>query len=152
MKYILLGVMSLIMATTLWHPLVIGVRHAHAAPAKKQGGPTLSGEWFLQPVLASDTATGKLPTLRFDLRNGTFTGFTGCNRINGNFLLKGDTLHFNEKINLTRIVCEGYNEKEFLLNLLRVERYRIKEGVLWLMVDQTPVSKWLRKAPGKQTV
>ena len=46
---------------------------------------TLAGTWFLQPVLISDTATGKIPRLQFNLSDRRFTGHTGCNNMSGTF-------------------------------------------------------------------
>src|SRR5712691_10819347 len=74
---------------------------------------TLAGNWQLQPVLASDTASGKIPTLNFDLVHHKFTGNTGCNSMSGSFILKEDALSFSEQIISTKMACEGYNEKAF---------------------------------------
>jgi heat shock protein HslJ len=112
----------------------------------------LAGEWYLQPVLASDTAAGKLPVLRFNLAQKKFTGFTGCNQMSGAFRIVSDQLQFDKDITVTKIECEGYNEKEFLINLLRVDHYKIREGVLWLMIGQAPISKWMRKPGSKDSV
>ena len=105
---------------------------------------TLGGLWKLQPVLASDTATGNIPTINFDLKKHTFTGNTGCNEMSGSFALKGDSLAFTEQIIVTKMNCAGYNEKAFLDNLFKTNRYQIKEGVLQLMYDATVLSKWVR--------
>ena len=110
---------------------------------------SLTGIWYLVPVLASDTAAGKLPYIRFNITERRFSGFTGCNQMNGSFLLRGDQLQFSKDIALTRMACEGYNEKEFVSNLLRVDHYKIKDGVLWLTTDQTPIAKWMRKPDNK---
>ena len=110
---------------------------------------TLNGEWYLMPALSSDTATGKLPFLRFDAKANSFSGFTGCNQMSGYYSSSGDILKFNQNINLSKKTCPGYNEKEFISNLLRVDHYRITEGVLWLLIDQTPVARWTRKPGGK---
>ena len=88
----------------------------------------------------------------FDLRTGKFSGFTGCNQMNGAFHVQGARLHFSEDITLTRMACEGYNEKEFVVNLLRVDHYEIRNGVLTLLIGQTPVSKWMRRPDVKRTV
>jgi len=100
----------------------------------------------LQPVLASDTATGKIPTISFDLKKHTFTGNTGCNEMSGIFKLKADSLAFTEQIVATKITCQGYNEKAFLDNLFNTNRYQIKDGVLELMYNETILSKWVRHA------
>jgi heat shock protein HslJ len=107
---------------------------------------SLAGTWVLQPVLSSDTAAGKIPIITFDLTSKKFSGNTGCNDMSGHFFIKGDSLAFNENIILTRKACEGYNEKAFIDNLEKTTRYKIIDGVLQLMNDQTILSKWTRKA------
>src|SRR5690348_14549271 len=105
---------------------------------------TLAGTWVLQPVLPSDTAAGKVPTLTFNLATKKFSGNTGCNQMSGHFFLKGDSLTFDENMITTRKACEGYNEKAFIGNLIKTNRYKIEDGVLQLMSDQTILSKWKR--------
>lgn len=106
---------------------------------------TLEGSWQLQPVLPSDTAAGKIPTLVFDLTSKKFQGNTGCNSMNGSFYLAGDSLSFDEQIVMTRMACPGYNEKIFMENLIKTNRYKIETGILQLMQEQTILSKWIRK-------
>lgn len=105
---------------------------------------TLSGEWKLMPVLESDTAAGKLPWINFDLNSGKFTGNTGCNSMSGSFIRQENSLTFNEQIITTKMACEGYNEKAFLESLLRTNAYKIEDGILMLMENQTVLSKWAR--------
>ena len=105
----------------------------------------ISGDWWLMPVLPSDTATGHIPNISFDIGKKKFKGFTGCNSMSGNFVIKGDALSFDKDIISTKIACEGFNEKDFLANLLRVDHYQLKEGVLILLIDKAPISKWMRR-------
>ena len=105
---------------------------------------TLAGTWVLQPVLPSDTATGKVPTLTFNLPTKRFSGNTGCNAMSGHFFLSGDSLTFDENMITTKKACEGYNEKAFIGNFIKTNRYKIEDGVLQLMSDQTILSKWKR--------
>ena len=154
MKQALLVSMGLLLAALLCKPGDT-YRHEGITVVQKKvplDSASIAGDWWLVPVLASDTAAGKLPQLRFELSGNKFSGFTGCNQMNGTFRVVSDQLQFDKDIRLTKIACEGYNEKEFLLNLLRVDHYRIKDGELWLMIDQTPVSKWMRKPDSKKTV
>jgi heat shock protein HslJ len=123
-----------------------------SAMSEMQDTVSLAGEWFLVPVLASDTAAGKLPSIRFNLALRKFSGFTGCNQMSGSFTLQADQLHLDQNISFTKTVCPGYNEKEFITNLLRVDHYKIKEGVLWLTTDQTPIAKWMRKPDSKSVL
>jgi heat shock protein HslJ len=106
---------------------------------------TLEGAWQLQAVLPSDTATGKIPTLVFDLKSKKFQGNTGCNNMSGNFYTEGDSLSFNEQILMTKMACPGYNEQGFIESLTKTDRYKIDKGVLQLMQEQTILSKWIRK-------
>jgi heat shock protein HslJ len=107
---------------------------------------TIAGVWVLQPVLSSDTAAGRLPQLNFNPGSKKFTGNTGCNDISGSFFISKDSLAFNEHIIATRKMCEGYNEKAFIDNLTKTNHYKIVDGVLQLMSEQTILSKWTRKA------
>ncbi len=124
-----------------------------AATVHENDTVTLSGKWELLPVLSSDTAAGKIPFIVFNIKNGRFTGNTGCNNISGAFLLSQDALQFNEKLISTKKSCPGYNEEAFMENLFKTNRYQIEDGVLLLMYNTTVLSKWVRhvdKNPTKQ--
>lgn len=114
---------------------------------------SIAGEWQLMPVLASDTATGKIPFINFDLKTNRFSGNTGCNSMSGNFEINKDALKFNENVISTKMACPGYNEQPFFDNLLKTNRYVIKNGVLQLMYNTTILSQWVRHTnanPSKQ--
>jgi heat shock protein HslJ len=106
---------------------------------------SLNGEWFLQPVLASDTAAGKFPSINFNISKSTFTGNTGCNRMSGSFKRTDTSLTINQNITLTKMLCVGYNEAAFIKTLLNTNRYKREDSVLVLMFDQTVLSRWTRK-------
>ena len=111
---------------------------------------TLGGTWFLQPVLPSDSATGKLPTLVLNLDKSRFAGNTGCNNMHGEFWFSktDSSLSFSEKISTTKMACPGYNEPAFIKSLRSAGRYRLRNGVLTLLSDDnTELSHWVRK-PG----
>jgi heat shock protein HslJ len=118
-------------------------------PQKTKDTTKLGGLWFLQPVLVSDTATGKIPRIVLDLSSKGFTGNTGCNEMKGTFEYTDSSLTFNQHITTTRMNCTGYNEKAFLNNLLRTNRYRLENGMLILMFDGTELSRWTRKVMPK---
>ena len=107
----------------------------------------LDGVWFLQPVLASDTATGKIPTLIFNVSKSRFTGHTGCNNMSGRFEMSGKTLRFDSNIITTKMACAGYNERGFIKSLLHVNGYKFDNGVLILLFDATELSRWTRQPP-----
>jgi heat shock protein HslJ len=108
---------------------------------------TLAGIWHLQPVLASDTATGRTPEIRFDLIKSHFTGNTGCNVMNGEFWYSSNdsSLSFSDKFAITRMICQGYNEQGFIKSLKSANHYRFEKGTLILMADNTELSRWVRK-------
>ena len=121
---------------------------AKIAPAPKPDSMALQGEWYLQPVLPSDTAAGKTPVVRFDLKKSRFTGNTGCNNMNGKFWFSANdsSLSFSDKIVTTKMACTGYNEKAFLKSLLLTTHYRLSNGVLTFMAeDNSALSHWARK-------
>lgn len=110
---------------------------------------TLGGDWYLVPVLASDTATGEVPEVAFDLKKTTFSGNTGCNKMGGPFWYsdKDSSLSFSDKIITTKMFCPGYDEKAFVTSLGHTNHYRLKNGMLILMADNTELSKWTRNPP-----
>jgi heat shock protein HslJ len=107
----------------------------------------LSGKWFLQPMLPSDTATGKVPYIGFDVKKSRFTGNTGCNNMSGKFTVLGKSLRFDSNMITTKMACPGYNEVAFIKSLLRTNGYKFDNGVLVLLFDGTELSRWSRNLP-----
>lgn len=105
---------------------------------------TLAGKWVLEPQLASDTASGRIPEIIFNTFDSSFTGNNGCNRMSGRYSLHADTLVFDERIITTRMACLGYNEKPFMDNLVRTNRYKIQNGKLIFLNNETVLSTWVR--------
>lgn len=122
------------------------------AASPEQDTTKLGGIWFLQPVMASDTAVGKIPRLDLNLATKKLTGNTGCNSMSGAFDFTDTTIQFNQRIITTRMACVGYNEKAFLDNLLRANTYKLQNGMLILMFNQTELSRWTRKVTPKPVV
>ena len=112
---------------------------------------TIAGTWHLVPVLASDTAAGKIPYLNFNLSEKRFSGNTGCNNMSGSFEINHDALSFGANMISTKMACPGYNEKPFMDNLLKTNGYEIKDGVLQLMYNTTILSKWTRNTDTSST-
>jgi heat shock protein HslJ len=121
-------------------------------PPPQKDTTKLSGIWFLQAVMASDTATGKIPRLNLDISTKRFTGNTGCNNMSGAFDFTDTTLQFNQRIVTTKMACIGYNEKALIENLLRANSYKLQNGVLILMFNQTELSRWTRKVEPKPII
>lgn len=105
---------------------------------------TLAGRWVLEPQLASDTASGRIPEIIFNTADSSFAGNNGCNRMSGRYSLRADTLVFDERIITTKMACMGYNEKPFMDNLIRTNRYKIENGKLMFLNNETVISTWVR--------
>ncbi len=127
--------------------LIFGSLWAQPSTSGAKGAKALRGRWYLQPVLNSDTTTGKIAEIVFDPAAGSFSGNTGCNSMRGRYVATDSSIVFNENIITTKMMCVGYNEPAFLKNLLRTSSYEIKNGFLVLMVDGQELFRWGRKKP-----
>jgi heat shock protein HslJ len=117
-------------------------------PPRAPDTTTLGGRWYLQPVLPSDTATGKTPWLELNLDLARFSGNTGYNSMHGKFYFSktDSSLAFSDKITLSRVTCPGYNEPAFLKSLENSARYKLHLDTLTLIGDDhSELSRWLRK-------
>jgi len=123
-------------------------------PKKSTPNPKMSGKWVLIPALDSDTAAGHIPEIQIDVKESKFSGNTGCNRMSGTFFASDSaTIQFSDKMITTRMFCTGYNESAFLQNLLRVDNYKFRKGMLVFSVGNVEVFRWKRKASApKKTV
>jgi heat shock protein HslJ len=108
---------------------------------------TLGGRWYLQPVLPSDTATGKIPWLDLNLALSSFSGNTGCNSMHGKFYFsKADnSLAFSDKIAISKMACPGFNELAFLKSLRNTARFKLRRDTLiFTGDDHSELSRWIR--------
>lgn len=122
-------------------------------PKKSMPFAKIGGKWSLIPASETDTAGGHFPEMQFDVKDAKFSGNTGCNRMSGTYFISDSvTIHFSEKMITTRMFCAGYNESAFLQNLLRVDGFKFRKGMLIFTVGNIEVSRWIRKAsPPKKT-
>jgi heat shock protein HslJ len=130
------------------------VDSANAEPPKKSMPfAKISGKWSLIPASELDTAGGHFPEMQFDVKEAKFSGNTGCNRMSGTYFISDSvTIHFNEKMITTRMFCAGYNESAFLQNLLHVDGFKFRKGMLIFTAGNIEVSRWVKKAsPPKKT-
>lgn len=98
---------------------------------------TLDGKWVL--VAGKDLqlpeAEDEVPTLTFDVKGQTLSGFTGCNRLTGSFNLKAllqGKASFGT-LGMTRMMCQDNGlERAFMENFNAAARVSIQEGELVL--------------------
>jgi heat shock protein HslJ len=106
---------------------------------------SLQGKWYLQAVLPSDTSAGRVPEIIFDINQNDFSGNTGCNTMRGKVRITDSSIVFDDQIETTKMHCVGYNEEAFLKNLVRCDGYKIRNGMLILMVSGNESSRWSRQ-------
>jgi heat shock protein HslJ len=115
-------------------------------PKKSTPNPKMAGKWLLIPAQESDTANGHNAEIQIDTKESKFSGNTGCNRMSGTFFASDTaTIQFSDKMITTRMYCAGYNESAFLQNLLRVDNYKFRKGMLIFSVGNIEVLRWKRK-------
>lgn len=115
---------------------------------------TLNGKWVL--VAGKDLqlpeAEDEIPTLTFDVKGQTLSGFTGCNRLTGSFNLKalfqGKTSFGT--LGMTRMMCQDNGlERAFMENFNAAARVSIQEGELVLQDSKGAELLRFKKAADK---
>lgn len=107
-------------------------------PKKKTPAPSaLSGSWTLNfisgPRIAFDGLyPDRKPTLEFDAKETRVYGQAPCNRYNGPFTQKGDSIRFNQNIAMTMMACEeAQGENLYVQTLKKINRWKLNpEGQL----------------------
>ena len=91
----------------------------------------------------------KNPFISLYARDNRMQGFSGCNRFNGTYLVKGDVFLFN-KLFVRRMACVGGMEIEdsFYRILSATDSYRIKDDILELLDTDNKVLARFKHAGG----
>lgn len=81
-----------------------------------------------------------LPLIEISSTKNTFTGFSGCNRMNGKLFFEKGLLRFTD-VATTKMMCDSSNkENDFLKALQSATTYKIENNRLWL---SNPLEKLL---------
>lgn len=112
--------------------------------AAPEPAPLVGTEWRLRELNndpAPDGAGGRPATLTMDTARRV-TGFGGCNRFSGSYLVNGDSLRFAQ-LAMTRMACSQGTELEvaFTWLLETVRSYRIAGGYLDLIAGDSVVAR-----------
>jgi heat shock protein HslJ len=126
--------------------------HAGKKPKKKAPAPTaLSGSWTLNfitgPRIAFDGLfPDRKPTLEFDAKEKRVYGQAPCNRYNGPYTHKGDSLRFSQNIALTMMACEeGQGENLYVQTLKKINRWKLNpDGQLELYTGDIMMMRYHR--------
>ena len=118
---------------------------------KSQSLSELSGKWyFFENDLQRDSSVGRVPEIDFDIVQFHLSGSTGCNRMSGSFAATEKELHISDKMITTRMFCPGYDEMNFLKNLLKTDGYHFNSGLLIMTYKDSVISSWSRKMPSQK--
>ncbi len=87
------------------------------------------------------------PSISFYGANETFSGFTGCNRYSGRYVMPdSSTISLTNAAPSTRMVCLGdYDEGAYLDNLHRVSKFRGTDDKLELLEGDRVILTFTRK-------
>jgi heat shock protein HslJ len=112
----------------------------------------LAGKWYLKNDPHADSSDNRIPEINFDVMQYRFSGSTGCNSMSGSFTATEKSLHISDKMITTRMYCPGYDELNFLKNLLKTDGYHLNKDLLIMTYGDSVISTWSRKMPtGKKT-
>lgn len=103
---------------------------------KLEGCGNYNTDYRLQDIWLLETLNGKnvsladfkkeLPTMQINAAENTFTGYAGCNRMNGELFFEKGLLRFTQ-VGTTKMMCEPTNkEAEFLKALESSSTYNIE--------------------------
>lgn len=96
----------------------------------------LNANWVLEKIngntITKENLSKEVPTLKINSTANTFSGFAGCNPINGSLFFEKGLLRFTE-ISTTEMLCEPANdESKFLKALQSSTNYKIENNRLIL--------------------
>ncbi len=115
------------------------------------GAPPLRGTaWQLPPAQAPEMSPPRPAELLLDASSSSYSGFTGCNRIMGSYVLAGSALKLSAG-GSTRMACPGEaseaEETRFLQALLRVQAWQ-QTGTELRLLDAAGQTVLLLRAGG----
>lgn len=73
-----------------------------------------------------------LPSIEINTKPNTFSGYTGCNRLNGKLFYERGVLRFMNSATTMKMCGPNNREREFLNALNAVTDYKIENNRLWL--------------------
>ena len=108
-------------------------------------------DWELMELNAKTApagAGGRRATLRFDADSALVTGFSGCNRFSGGYVIDGDSLRFGPLV-MTRMACtDGMElERDLSTALEATRRYELSSTQLKLFGPSKAVARFSRQIP-----
>ena len=96
----------------------------------------LHDTWVLEKLYGENIGKANfkndIPSIEINSSTNTFTGFAGCNRMNGKLFFENGLLRFTDIVT-TRMMCDPNNKENTFLKALRsTTTYKIENNRLWL--------------------
>lgn len=96
----------------------------------------LHDTWVLEKLYGENIGKANfkndIPSIEINSTTNTFTGFAGCNRMNGKLFFEKGLLRFTDIVT-TRMMCDPNNKENTFLKALRsTTAYKIENNRLWL--------------------
>lgn len=123
---------------TLLAVLLLAACHRGPHPAGQGDAepPLLQTQWRLATLgdQAVELAEDRRPDFTLDAKENRISGFTGCNRMSGEYVLSGSELKFDRMIS-TKMACVETMEleRDFLNAMQATAGWRMAEGRLELL-------------------
>ncbi len=98
-----------------------------------------SNDWYLKKIYNAPgniTVNNRQSFIKFDENKRSAGGKGGCNSFGSNYKINGSSISF-KNIFSTKMFCETYQEQEnkFFSQLEKTNRYELKDGKLFLYMD-----------------
>jgi heat shock protein HslJ len=98
--------------------------------AKSEPVATLAGTWVLDIIPYTKGTFEALypeskPSLSFDPAQKSFSGYSGCNNMNGLLVSDSNAISFKGDITMTMKACPGDGESVFMEHLKRINKYAV---------------------------
>lgn len=90
----------------------------------------LEGTWVFQNFTSINTDLKilfpeRVPQFTLEVKNGRFSGFAGCNNINGKLIVDRSTISFAQPFSGTKMSCNAMGEGKFIEMLRNIKYYQI---------------------------
>lgn len=122
--------MKKIILKTIILSIAINLISCNASKNQKSENQKMFATNYIVEKIETKKELSTKPTIIFNTKENKISGFAGCNRYNGNFTKKENTITFNGIIS-TKMYCQNMPvEKEFLTALSKTTSYKISENKL----------------------
>ncbi len=122
--------MKKIIVKTIILSIVISLISCNASKNQKSKNQKMFATNYIVEKIENKKELSTKPTIIFNTKENKISGFAGCNRYNGSFIKKENTITFNGIIS-TKMYCLNMPvEKEFLTALSNTTSYKISENKL----------------------